>query len=205
MGAERVIYIVDDDPAVRRSLERLLDAAGFQTASYATPKLFLNAAGGLPAGCALVDLRMPEISGLEVQEQLRLMKTELPVILMTGQGDVQSAVRAMKAGAVDFIEKPYSDDALIAAIESALKNGVRMNRTAKVAAAVGLIARLSSRERQVLDGLVAGQPNKVIAFHLDISVRTVEVHRARMMDRLGVRQLGEAVRLAVLAALAEGG
>jgi two-component system response regulator FixJ len=205
MGADRVVYIVDDDTAVRCSLERLLDAADFQTVSYATPKAFLHVAAGLPVGCALVDIRMPEMSGLEVQEQLRLMKAELPVILMTGQGDVPSAVRAMKAGAVDFIEKPYSDDALIAAIELALKHGVRMCRTDAIAAAVALIATLSARERQVLDALVAGQPNKIIAFHLRISVRTVEVHRARMMNRLGVRQLGEAVRLAVLATLVDEG
>ena len=201
-AAERVIYIIDDDPAVRRSLERLLDAADFQAVSYATPKAFLDVAGSLPAGCALLDLRMPEMSGLEVQAHLLRINAELPVIVMTGQGDVQSAVRAMKAGAVDFIEKPYSDDALIAAIESALKGGVRQDRTDEIAAAAALVDTLSPRERQVLEALVAGHPNKVIAFDLGISVRTVEVHRARMMDRLGVRQFAEAVRLAVLAKLA---
>jgi two-component system response regulator FixJ len=205
MAAERVIYIVDDDPAIRRSLERLLDAAGFQVASYATPKAFLDVAGDLPAGCALLDLRMPGMDGLEVQAHLLLINPDLPVIVMTGQGDVQVAVRAMKAGAVDFIEKPYSDDALIAAIESALKGGVRKDRAGDMTAAAVLIDTLSPRERQVLEALVAGQPNKVIAFDLGISVRTVEVHRARMMDRLGVRQFAEAVRLSVLATLAEGG
>jgi two-component system response regulator FixJ len=201
MSAERVIYIVDDDPAVRRSLERLLDAADFQTVSYATPKAFLDVAGTLPPGCALLDLRMPEMNGLEVQEQLHLMKAELPVIMMTGQGDVQSAVRAMKAGAVDFIEKPYRDDALIAAIESALKDSAPQNRAVEMTSAAAQIDTLSPREREVLDALVAGHPNKVIAFDLGISVRTVEVHRSRMMDRLGVRQLAEAVRLAVLVTL----
>jgi two-component system response regulator FixJ len=201
MPAERVIYVVDDDPAVRRSLERLLDAADFQAVSYATPKAFLAVAGSLAAGCVLLDLRMPEMNGLEVQEQLHLMKAELPVIVMTGQGDVQSAVRAMKAGAVDFIEKPYRDDTLIAAIESALNRGVEQDRSGEMAAAAALIETLSPRERQVLEALVAGQPNKVIAFNLGISVRTVEVHRARMMDRLGVRQFAEAIRLAVLAKL----
>jgi two-component system response regulator FixJ len=205
MAAERVIYIVDDDPAIRRSLERLLDAVGFQVASYATPKAFLGVAGDLPVGCALLDLRMPEMDGLEVQAHLLLINPDLPVIVMTGQGDVQTAVRAMKAGAVDFIEKPYSDDALIAAIESALKGGVRKDRTGDMTAAAALIDTLSPRERQVLEALVAGQPNKVIAFDLGISVRTVEVHRARMMDRLGVRQFAEAVRLSVLATLAERG
>jgi two-component system response regulator FixJ len=202
MAAERVIYIIDDDPAICRSLERLLDAAGFPAMSYATPKAFLGVAGGLPAGCALLDLRMPEMDGLEVQTHLRLINSNLPVIVMTGQGDVQTAVRAMKAGAVDFIEKPYSDDALIAAIESALKGRVPRDRTDDMAAAAALIETLSRRERQVLDALVAGQPNKIIAFDLGISVRTVEVHRARMMDRLGVRQFAEAVRLSVLATLA---
>jgi two-component system, LuxR family, response regulator FixJ len=202
-GTNRVVYIIDDDPAVRRSLERLLDAADFQAVSFATHKAFLDVAGSLPVGCALIDLRMPEMSGLEVQEQLNLMNPELPVIMVTGQGDVHSAVRAMKAGAVDYMEKPYTDEALIAAIESALKSGVQKTRTDEVAAAVSLINTLSPRERQVLDALVAGRANKAIAFELGLSVRTVEVHRARMMDRLGVRQLGEAVRFAVLAKLVE--
>jgi two-component system response regulator FixJ len=205
MASERVVYIVDDDPAIRRSLERLLDAAGFQAVSYATPKAFLGVAAGLPAGCALLDVRMPEMDGLQVQAHLLSIKPDLPIIVMTGQGDVQTAVRAMKAGAVDFIEKPYSDDALIAAIGSAMNDGVRKDRTDDIAAAAALIDTLSPRERQVLEALVAGQPNKVIAFDLGISVRTVEVHRARMMDRLGVRQFAEAVRLSVLATLAEGG
>jgi two-component system response regulator FixJ len=205
MAAERFIYIIDDDPAIRRSLERLLDAVGFQVASYATPKAFLGVAGDLPVGCALLDLRMPEMDGFEVQARLRLINPDLPVIVMTAQGDVQTAVRAMKAGAVDFIEKPYGDDALVAAIESALKDGAAKGRTDDIAAAAALIDTLSPRERQVLEALVAGQPNKVIAFDLGISVRTVEVHRARMMDRLGVRQLAEAVRLSVLGTLAEGG
>ena len=205
MDSERVVYIVDDDPAIRRSLERLLDAAGFQAVSYATPKAFLGVASGLPAGCVLLDIQMPEMDGLQVQNHLLSINPDLPVIVMTGQGDVQTAVRAMKAGAVDFIEKPYSDDALIAAIELALNDGVRKDRTDDIAAAAALIDTLSPRERQVLEALVAGRPNKVIAFDLGISVRTVEVHRARMMDRLGVRQFAEAVRLSVLATLAEGG
>jgi len=205
MAHERVVYIVDDDPAVRRSLEWLLDAAGFRAVSYATPKAFLVVAGGLPAGCALLDVRMPEMDGLQVQSRLLSIKPDLPVIVMTGQGDVQTAVCAMKAGAVDFIEKPYSDDALIAAIESALTACAPKDRTGDIAAAVALVDTLSPRERQVLEALVAGRPNKVIAFDLGISVRTVEVHRARMMDRLGVAQFAEAVRLSVLASLAGSG
>jgi two-component system response regulator FixJ len=143
---------------------------------------------------------MPEMNGLEVQERLNQMKLKLPVIVMTGQGDVQSAVRAMRSGATDFLEKPFSDDALICAIEAAPKVSAEPNRSAERAAA--LIDTLSPRERQVLEALVAGHPNKAIAFDLGISVRTVELHRARMMARLGVRQFAEAVRLAVLANLA---
>jgi two-component system, LuxR family, response regulator FixJ len=202
MAAERLVYIIDDDPAIRRSLERLLDAVGFRVASYATPRAFLDVAGDLPMGCALLDLRMPEMDGFEVQARLLRINPDLPVIVMTAQGDVQTAVRAMKTGAVDFIEKPYSDDALLAAIESALKTGAAKDRTDDIAAAAALIDTLSPRERQVLDALVAGRPNKVIAFDLGISVRTVEVHRSRMMDRLGVQQFAQAVRLSVLASLA---
>ena len=205
MAAERFIYVIDDDPAIRRSLERLLDAVGFQVASYATPKAFLDIAGSLLGGCVLLDLRMPEMDGFEVHARLRLINPDLPVIVVTAQGDVQTAVRAMKAGAADFIEKPYSDDALIAAIESALKTSASKGRTDDIAAAAALIDTLSLRERQVLEALVAGQPNKVVAFRLGISVRTVEVHRSRMMDRLGVRQFAEAVRLLVLASFAERG
>jgi two-component system response regulator FixJ len=202
MAAARTVYVVDDDPAVRRSLERLLAAADFQMKSYATPGAFLDVAGSLPAGCVLVDLRMPEMNGLEVQTRLQKINAKLPVIIMTGQGDVESAVRAMKVGAVDFIEKPYRDDALIAAIETALKSGAESDRAGERIAAAALIETLTPRERQVLEALVAGRPNKVIAFDLGISARTVEVHRARMMDRLGVRQFADAIRLAVLADLA---
>lgn len=203
MTAAQFVYVVDDDPAIRRSLERLLDAEGFRVASYATPMAFLGVASELAIGCVLLDLRMPEMDGFEVQARLLLINPDLPVIVITAQGDVQTAVRAMKAGAVDFIEKPYSDDALLAAIGAAMKMGTSKGRAEDIAAAALLIDTLSPRERQVLEALVAGQPNKVIAYSLGISVRTVEVHRARMMDRLGVRQLGQAVRLSVLASLDE--
>jgi len=199
------VYVVDDDPAIRRSLERLLDAVGFRVASYATPMAFLGVADDLAMGCVLLDLRMPKMDGFEVQARLLLINPDLPVIVITAQCDVQTAVRAMKAGAVDFIEKPYSDEALIAALESALKTGAAKDRANDIAAAALLIGTLSAREGEVLEALVAGHPNKVIAYSLGISVRTVEVHRSRMMDRLGVRQLGQAVRLSVLASLAERG
>jgi two-component system response regulator FixJ len=199
MPAERTVHVVDDDAAIRRSLEQLLDAAGFRVVSYDTPLAFLDAALDLSPGCVLLDIKMPGIDGLEVQALLQKGNVSWPVIVMTGQGDVQSAVRAMKAGAVDFLEKPYSDELLLDAIESALAGADRANVDRDAAEATERIAALSPREREVLDALVAGRPNKVIAFDLGISVRTVEVHRARMMERLGVHQLAEAVRLAVMA------
>lgn len=205
MADARFVYVVDDDPAIRRSLERLLDAAGFRVTSFATPTAFLGVADDLAMGCVMLDLRMPKMDGFEVLARLLQLNPDLPVIVITAQGDVQTAVRTMKAGAVDFIEKPYGDDALIAAIEAALSTGATKGRADDIAAAALLIDALSPREREVLEALVAGQPNKIIAFTLGISVRTVEVHRSRMMDRLGVRQLGQAVRLSVLASLAKAG
>ena len=199
MPAERTVYVLDDDAAVRRSLQRLLDAAGFNVICYDTPFAFLDAAPQLASGCLILDIKMPGMDGLEVQALLRQRKVSIPVIMMTGQGDVQGAVRAMKAGAVDFIEKPYNDDVLLNAIEAALRRFDRADRTHESAEAAERIAALSPREREVLDALVMGRPNKIIAYDLGISIRTVEVHRARMMDRLGVRQLAEAIRLAVWA------
>jgi two-component system response regulator FixJ len=202
MSSEATIHIVDDDAPVRRSLERLLDSAGLASISYATPKAFLDAAQSLPEGCILLDVRMPDLDGLEVQARLGELGCAMPVIVLTGQGDVQTAVRAMKAGAVDFIEKPFNDEVLLAAIRSALTRSGYSDSDREAIEAVQRLAMLSPREREVLDALMAGRQNKVIAFDLSISVRTVEVHRARMMHRLGVRQLAEAIRLAVLAKLA---
>ena len=201
MTAERTVHVVDDDAAVRRSLERLLDAAGFRAVSYETPMAFLASAPGLSSGCVLLDVRMPGMDGLTLQARLAKLDNHLPVVVMTGQGDVQTAVRAMKAGAVDFIEKPYDDEVLVKAIELALSLPRQSDRNREAAEAAQRVAALSPRERQVLDALVAGRPNKVIAYDLGISARTVEVHRARMMERLGVRQFAEAIRLAVMARL----
>jgi two-component system response regulator FixJ len=202
MRDERTVHVVDDDAAVRRSLQWLLDSAGFSVVAYDTPFAFLDAAPRLSGGCILLDVRMPGMDGLVVQQRLAKEGIVLPVIVMTGQGDVQTAVRAMKAGAVDFIEKPFNEELLLNAIEVALTSAGRPDRSREASDASNRISALSPREREVLDALVAGHPNKVIAFDLGISVRTVEVHRARMMDRLGVRQLAEAIRLAVVASLA---
>jgi two-component system, LuxR family, response regulator FixJ len=201
MPTERTIHVVDDDAAVRHSLERLLESMGFATVSYTTPGNFLLAAPHLLGGCVLLDVKMPGISGLEVQARLRTIGFVQPIIVITGQGDIQTAVLAMKAGAFDFLEKPYEDEVLLAAIEAALAASPD-DHTHQAVDSAQRIARLSPREREVLDALVAGASNKVIAFGLGLSVRTVEVHRARMMERLGTRQLAEAIRLAVLATLA---
>ena len=201
MMAERTVYVVDDDAAVLRSLERLLSSANFEPVTFERPDLFLTAAKTFKTGCVLLDIRLPGMSGLDVQTQLRKIRNDLAVIVMTAQGDVQTAVRAMKAGATDFLEKPYSDHALLGAIEAAFRNEIRPDRDRDIADAARRIATLSPREHEVLEGLIAGHPNKLIAYHLGISVRTVEVHRARMMERLGMRQLAEAVRLGVMAKL----
>jgi two-component system response regulator FixJ len=204
MKGEQTVHVVDDDAAVRRSLERLLDAAGFRAVSYETSHAFLAVAASLSSGCVLLDVRMPGMDGLALQARLAKLDNNLPVIVITGQGDVQTAVRAMKAGAVDFIEKPYDDEVLVKAIELALSMPRQSDRDREAIEAVQRVAALSPREREVLDALVAGRPNKIIAYDLHISVRTVEVHRARMMERLGVRQFAEAIRLAVMARLARG-
>ena len=201
MPAERTIHVVDDDAAVRRSLELLLGSMGFITVSYAAPDSFLLAAPGLTDGCLLLDVKMPGVGGLEVQAMLKAVGFALPIIVITGQGDIQTAVRSMKAGAFDFLEKPYEDEALLRAIEAAFATTPH-GHDRQTLDAVQRIAELRPREREVLEALVAGASNKVIAFDLGLSVRTVEVHRARMMDRLGTHQLAEAIRLAVLATLA---
>jgi two-component system response regulator FixJ len=201
MTTERTVYVLDDDAAVLRSLERLLSSANFEPITFERPDVFLTAAKAFRTGCVLLDVRLPGISGLDVQVQLNKMRDDMAVIVMTGQGDVQTAVRAMKAGAADFLEKPYTDHALLGSIEATFRIENRSDRERDIADAARRIATLSPREREVLDGLMAGRPNKLIAYHLGISVRTVEVHRARMMERLGVRQFAEAVRLGVMARL----
>jgi two-component system response regulator FixJ len=201
MATERTVYVLDDDAAVLRSLERLLSSANFKPVTFDHPDVFLTAATTFKTGCVLLDVRLPGMSGLDVQAQLLKMRNDLAVIVVTGQGDIQTAVRAMKAGAADFLEKPYSDHALLGSIEATFGKENRPDRDRDIAEAVRRIAGLTPRERDVLDGLVAGRPNKLIAYDLGISVRTVEVHRARMMERLGVRQLAEAIRLGVIARL----
>ena len=202
MLVERTVYVLDDDEAVLRSLERLLSSANFEPVTFERADQFLAAAAGFKLGCVLLDIRLPGMDGLEILTQLAQTRSDLSVIIVTAQADVQTAVRAMKAGASDFVEKPYSDHALLGAIEATLTKELSIARD--VTDAVRRVASLSPRERDVFDRLMAGRPNKLIAYELGLSVRTVEVHRARMMDRLGVRQLSEAIRLGVMARLMTG-
>jgi len=199
-GENRLVHIVDDDDAIRRSVSFALKTSGFQVRIYESGSELLKAPGDLAEGCILLDIRMPGMDGLEVQDALRSKGVTLPVIIMTGHGDVRLAVRAMKAGAIDFIEKPFQKAVLLSAIEQALGRlrHKATNREYANEAAVKLQA-LTPREREVLDGLAKGLPNKSIAYDLGISPRTVEIHRANVMSKLGVRSLSEALRIAFAA------
>ena len=200
MPVERTVYVLDDDEAVCRSLERLLDSANFVPITFERPDMFLSAARTFKTGCVLLDVRLPGMSGLEVQEQLHKIRNDLPIIVLTAQGDVQTAVRAMKAGAVDFIEKPFASEAILDSLDMALARLAAPNeQDPVVVAAATKLALLSPREREVLEGLLAGLPNKTIAYDLAISPRTVEIHRARVMDKMGARSLSELIRLALAA------
>jgi len=202
MNASQRIYIVDDDEAVRDSLGFQLEAAGYDVRTFSSGIDFLNRAPGLPPGCVILDVRMPDIDGLEVQIRLAEMKQSLPIVLITGHGEVPLAVRAMRAGAVDFVEKPFSEEAILESIRLAANRSVTLAIPDEHAeAAASRLKLLSSREREVLERLVAGLPNKTIACGLGISPRTVESHRARVMDKMQARSLSELVRRAMAAGL----
>lgn len=205
MQAERVAYVVDDEPTVRRSLALLLRSADFTVQDFDCGEAFLRAVATLPFGCVLLDLRMPGMDGLAVQREMAARKVKLPVVVVTAHGDVALAVQAMKAGACDFIEKPYDAEVILQAAEAALARGDEERaRTRDAAEAASRIAALTPREAEVLQGLVAGRPNKIIAFDLGVSPRTVEIHRANLMGKLGARSLSEAVRIALSAGLGTG-
>ncbi|WP_205481319.1 response regulator transcription factor [Sphingomonas arenae] len=199
-----LVHLVDDDEAIRRSAGFMLKTSGFRVETYETGVQLLKKVRSLEPGCILLDIRMPEMDGLEVQRELRDAGCMLPVVIMTGHGDVSVAVQAMKAGAVDFIEKPFEKQALLSSLEAARG---RLH-TASTVESRGEEARqrlnvLTPRERDVLAGLVQGLPNKTIAYDLGISPRTVEIHRANLMEKLGVRSLSEALRIAFAAGLGE--
>ncbi|MCY7339032.1 MAG: response regulator [Sphingomonas bacterium] len=202
MANEPVVHVIDDDEAARHSLAFLLECADFDVRSYETAVAFLKAVPSMEHGCIVTDVRMPEMSGVELIGRLRALAVPDPVIVITGHADVPLAIQAMKAGVADFIEKPFSDDVILAAVRAALtrqsdRDQARAGRD-RVAA---LLETLSPREREVLEGLVDGRANKVIAFDLDISARTVEVYRANVMTKMKAASLSELVRMVMTARL----
>lgn len=201
---ERRVYLVDDDDAIRRSAGFMLRTSGFTVRAYASGTEFLKEVKELVAGCVLLDVRMPGMDGLEVQQELRGRGITYPVIVMTGHGDVGVAVQAMKAGAVDFIEKPFEKATLLHAIDEGFTRIDLSGRvSARAAEAQVLLEALTPREHDVLHGLARGLPNKTIGYDLGISPRTVEIHRANLMDKLGVASLSAALRIAFAAGMGE--
>lgn len=195
------VHVIDDDAGLREALAFLFEVNGVEAEFHVSADAFLEALPVAP-GCVLTDVRMPGRTGIELVQELRARGVDLPVVVMTGHGDVPLAVEAMKAGVVDFIEKPFGDDVLLGAVRSALDRlksdgGTEEERQS----AEARLAGLSPRERDVLDGVVAGKPNKVIAFELEISPRTVEIYRANLMTKTGARNIAELMRIALAAGL----
>ncbi len=204
MSADPDVHVIDDDEAVRESIDFLLRAAGLSVRTYDSATSFLEAAPKITAGCIVTDVRMPGLSGIELLRRLHEMQIGLPVIVITGHGDVALAVEAMKSGAVDFLEKPFDDDVLLASVRGALDRSEESAAVEAERAEVrARIAALTQRERDVLEGLVAGHPNKVIAFKLEISPRTVEIYRANLMTKMKAGSLSDLVRMALVAAPAK--
>lgn len=203
MANEPMVHIIDDDAPARNALAFLLDCHGFATRTYESATQFLVIARKMEPGCIITDVRMPDITGIELLDRLNGMGVIEPVIVITGHADVPMAIQAMRAGVSDFIEKPFSDEAILSAVQTALAS--RQNRDEvknerdRIAAQLGT---LSGREREVMDGLVDGKANKVIAYDLGISARTVEVYRANVMTKMGARTLSELVRMVMIARLA---
>ncbi|MGZ3274424.1 MAG: response regulator FixJ [Caulobacteraceae bacterium] len=193
------VYVVDDDDTVRQSLQFLLKSARYDPDLYESAVQFLASAADLAPGCVITDVRMPEMDGLELVQRLSSMGLAHQVVVMTGHADVQMAVAAMKAGAVDFLEKPFEDELLLAAVQAALEAEERLTQSRATQARLAeLLSDLTPREQQVLDGVVAGKMNKIIAYELGISERTVEVYRANIMQKTGANSLSELVRMALL-------
>lgn len=199
-----LVHLVDDEEAIRRSAGFMLKTSGYRVQTFESGVELLKHARSLEPGCLLLDIRMPGMDGLEVQQSLREQGITLPVIIMTGHGDISVAVKAMKAGAVDFIEKPFEKSVLLAALEqgfSRLRNAGQNQEREREAEL--RIASLTPREREVLEGLARGFPNKTIAYDLGLSPRTVEIHRANLMHKLGVHSLSDALRIAFAAGMGD--
>jgi two-component system, LuxR family, response regulator FixJ len=203
MASDRIVHVIDDDEAVRDSLEFLFDAAGLHVRTWESAVVFLAALERLEHGCIVTDIRMPDLTGLELVEILKSRGITDPVIVITGHADVPLAVEAMKAGVVDFIEKPFENRRLLEAVRTALSSARAPSEVAGASderrRMLERLETLSGRERQVLDGLVAGHANKVIAYDLGISPRTVEVYRANVMTKMQARSLSELVRMTIAA------
>jgi len=200
MARRGKVYVIDDDEAMRDSLDFLLGAADFHVTLFESAQHFLDALPDASFGCVVSDVRMPGIDGIEMLKRLKASRSTFPVVIMTGHGDVPLAVEAMKLGAVDFLEKPFEDDRLIGMIDVALKQAESGAQTEAVTVEIAArIASLSPRERQVMEGLIAGLSNKMIAREYDISPRTIEVYRANVMTKMQAGSLSELVRLAMRA------
>jgi two-component system, LuxR family, response regulator FixJ len=199
MSDRAPVFVVDDDAAVREGLKALLAAKGYKVETFANAEAFLAVLPPYPAGCLVLDVRMPGMSGLELQGELKRRGITLPIIMMTGHGDIQMAVAALKAGAVDFLEKPFDAEALAAGISEALRHplGPLVEARFDTRELALRSDQLTPREREVMDLVAAGLPNKVIAARLRIALRTVEIHRARVMEKMGARHLSELVRMVI--------
>ena len=203
MASEPVVHVIDDDEGVRSSLGFLLDCSGFATRTYESAVQFLEGVGAMAHGCIITDVRMPEMNGMELVARLKALGVPDPVIVITGHADVPMAIQALHAGVSDFIEKPFSDEAILIAVRTALaRHRDREEIESERGEVTRRIATLSGREREVMEGLIEGKANKVIAFDLDISARTVEVYRANVMTKMGARTLSELVRMVMVARLA---
>ncbi len=194
-----VVHVIDDDEAIRQSLAFLLQAAKIEVKTYPSAMAFLDALPDTASSCVITDVRMPGLTGVDLLRRLKELKIGVPVIVITGHGDVPLAVEAMKIGAMDFLEKPFDDEVLLASVRSALRqqDGEAKRHTGRVEIEARLAA-LSNRERDVLGGLVAGRANKQIAFDLGISPRTVEIYRANLMNKMQAGSLSDLVRMALI-------
>ncbi|MCH8196979.1 MAG: response regulator transcription factor [Proteobacteria bacterium] len=202
MTNETPIFVVDDDDAVRDSLKALLETGGLSVETYASGQEFLDAYDPSRRGCLLLDVRMPDMTGLELQQKLAARPHKLSIIIITGHGDVPMAVKAMKVGAADFIEKPYSDETILESVHNACESGAPgAGKGTAVEETTARIALLSPREREVLDQLIIGHQNKMIAYELGISPRTVEIHRSRVMAKMQAKSLPQLVRMALTAGI----
>lgn len=202
MAMDEIVYVVDDDATVRRSVALLLRTQSYSVDTYLSGTAFLAKATSLRPGCVLLDIQMPEMDGIAVLERLKNTIFKSPIIVMTGHGDIGTAVTAMRNGAHNFIEKPFDRDTIMSALDEAFAlSNEKDDQRLTAAAAMARLDCLSGRERDILDGLVSGQTNKMTAIKLGISPRTVEIHRAHMMERLGVRTLPDALRIALVAEL----